>query len=88
MLDFAHALTLRRICEGDVPAPDDETEAVWNLSAAGLVARGPDGVVAATEAGRAALAAGVPSRWERWSWRALVLCLGLFAVASIVDRVL
>lgn len=88
MLDFVHALTLRRIVEGDVPAADDETPAVAHLLAAGLVARGPDGTVAATDAGRAALAAGVPSRWERWGMRALVLSLGLFAVASVADWVL
>ena len=85
MLDFALALTLRRIAEGDLPARDDETRAVGNLLAAGLVVRGADGELAVSDAGRAALEAGVPSRLERWGMRVLVLALAVFAFASLAD---
>jgi hypothetical protein len=54
MLDAAHSLILRSVADGD----QDDSPALETLIATGLIARGEDGRVVVTPAGRIALEAG------------------------------
>jgi hypothetical protein len=68
VLDWAHRLTLRSVEQGTV----DDSPALRNLVASGLVARRDDGRYEVTPAGRVALDAG-PSRWARIGWVVLTV---------------
>lgn len=76
VLGWAHGLVLRSVARG---ASEDDSPALADLVAAGLVDRDETGAPQITPAGEAALAAGVPSRLERIGWT----ILSLTAVASV-----
>jgi hypothetical protein len=79
VLDWAHRLVLDEVRQGDA----EESPALENLVAAGLVARVGD-AYEVTDAGRAALDASEPSRLEAWSWRVLAAAGVVLAVGVVV----
>jgi len=81
VLDFAHRLALQAVHEGE----GEDSPALRSLLAAGLVGRSDDGGYVVTPAGEAALKASRPSRWERISWRFLVVCGGILSTAIVID---
>ncbi|MBA3891949.1 MAG: hypothetical protein H0X64_15625 [Gemmatimonadaceae bacterium] len=81
MLDWAHSLLLRAVADGD----QDDSPALRNLLAAGLVERRDDGTHAVTAAGQAALEAGEPSRAERVAWPVLGVCAVILLVATVAQ---
>ena len=81
MLDWAHRVTLKAVDRGD---PDPEAPALDDLIATGLVRR-EHGAYEVTDAGRAALRLGEPSRFDRISNR--VLAVGMvILVAAYIER--
>jgi hypothetical protein len=81
VLDFVHRLTLRAAANGD----GDDSPAMRSLVATGLVVRGDDGGYAVTPAGRRALEASKPSRWEAVLWPVLAVCAAILVVSTIID---
>jgi hypothetical protein len=83
VLDFAHRLVLQAVDKGD----GDDSPAMQSLVAAGLVARSDDGGYVVTPAGRHALEASAPSRWERILWPVLGVCAAIVLAGTIIDWV-
>lgn len=85
MLDLAHGLVLRAVA--DDPDGDHESPALDTLRACGFVVRDAAGL-RITDAGRVALAAGVPSRFERLALRVVAVCLVFLALAWVGEHAL
>jgi hypothetical protein len=81
VLDFGHKLVLRSVAQGD----SDDSPALRNLVASGLVERRDDGSCAVTAAGRVALEDDAPTRWERITCSVLCVALGIPGVSAVVD---
>ena len=83
MLDFSHRLTLQAAEKGK----GDDSPAMQSLVATGLVAQSDDGGYVVTPAGRHALEASAPSRWERILWPIFGVCGAIVLVGNIIDWV-
>lgn len=83
MLDWAHGMTLRAVARGDC----DDCPALQALVATGLVERAPDGACTVTEAGRLALEAGRPRRWEKILYPILAVSGAVVIVSAIAGWV-
>lgn len=83
MLDWAHRSTLRAV--GDDSGED--CPALRNLVASGLVERRDDGCYAVTPAGRAALDASEPERWEKLLWPVVGVGSAVVIVDTVIDWV-
>ena len=84
MLDWAHSAILEAVARGD---ETDETPALDDLVAVGLVERVSGAPHRLTPAGERALALGKPSRVERIAVRVMAVALVVFAIATIGDWV-
>jgi hypothetical protein len=83
MLDFAHSLTLKAVDQGRA----EDSPALRTLIETGLVEQRSDGGHVVTAAGRAALEEGEPRGWQRFLWPVIGACAGIYAVATIIQRV-
>lgn len=85
MLDWAHRLVLRSVARGD----GDDSPALRDLVAAGLVAEREDGGYDITPAGRVALDAAStrPARWERIALVAGSVGLAILAIDAVAGWV-